>query len=107
MAIKTEMKEIKVSVCDFCGQEAHILKKCAVCKQDMCLRENGRAHAAFMVLRITRFKKSREKDDNECSYLYVCEKCTISTLNLPLGELLAGMMSEEFSFKKFEVKRGC
>ena len=46
---KTVNRDIKVNVCDYCGDETEHLDRCAICKREMCLKDGGAAHIAFSV----------------------------------------------------------
>lgn len=109
MADKKEMVEVVKEYCDFCElPQTYPVRACAVCNRDMCSRgeSNGSGHAAFSILKLHKPRERAGDEDEKRSRLYVCKECARETLNMPLGELLSGMMKGE-PFEKFKVRRGC
>lgn len=107
MAERKEMRPITITECDFCGKDALIFHKCAVCGKDMCASGSGSAHVAYTITQVRKPPEPYEKDDTRSFDLRICKECEKKTINLPLGKLFDGLMKGGFSFEPFLVRRGC
>jgi len=86
---KQESRLVTVKFCDFCGNESTHLKKCAICKKDMC-GENGNAkHCAYSVQDIYRYNDAARNVDRG-----ICKECAGKKTNLTIGQLLDAMMGK-------------
>lgn len=104
MAKRIEMKPVTIRECDFCGKDAPIFHKCAICGREMCASGSGSAHAAYTIAQMRKPPEPHEKDDSRSYDLRICKDCAKETLNMPVGELFDGMMNGS-SFKPFLVRK--
>jgi hypothetical protein len=84
---KIEQRNIEISYCDFCGDEAPHLDQCAVCKREMCGKDSGREHAAYSV-EVYRYRDhARSGTRKVCKY---CSRSVIRALQVLFDVMIPG-----------------
>ncbi len=87
---KTVNRDIEVKCCDFCGDEAEHLERCAVCKREMCTKDGGAAHIAFSVELYRYNDEQRLKGYGS----HVCLDCAEKKFDGTIREFFNAMMTE-------------
>ena len=82
-----EEREVEVKYCDFCKEETDNLKKCPVCKREMCSKDGGVAHSAFSI-DIRRYADGKRLISN------VCRECATAGFTGTIHEFFNEMMSK-------------
>lgn len=88
---KTEKRDVEVGYCDYCGEEAERLEKCAVCGREMCNKDGGAAHSAFSV-ELFRFGDGQRLSGFGSK---VCRDCAEKKFDGTIRELFDGMIAED------------
>ncbi|KKQ77461.1 MAG: hypothetical protein A3A96_01670 [Candidatus Zambryskibacteria bacterium RIFCSPLOWO2_01_FULL_39_39] len=83
---KLEMREVETGYCDFCKEKASHLKKCAICKREMCGRGGYSEHSAYGM------EVYRYGDANRLVSSHICKECVDKSLTITVGELFEGIL---------------
>ncbi len=85
--VKREDRAVDVQYCDACQTEVEHLKKCAVCKRDLCIQD-GAKHSAYGL-------ETYRYMDGQRANLHICKDCCAKKPALNIGELLEAMLGPE------------
>ena len=82
---RQENREVTVRYCDLCKKETDHLRRCAVCKREMCTDDGGKKHTAYHVEVYQYGDAQRFTGD-------ICVDCVKEKINLTIRQLFEGMM---------------
>ncbi len=89
--IRVEKRNVEVKYCDFCGEEAEHIDKCAICKREMCLKHGGATHSAFNIEVYSYSDEQRLAGYGS----NICNDCAGKKFNGTIRDLIKGMMGKD------------